>query len=143
MLLQGLRGARQFIAHHQEKTGMIGRLGPGATGLSCHILLHVCNMGQNRCSGSDLHHSKTRRVEPDSILLAGIQGSGNGGGWGRAGGTGGMGGPMGGPMGRHGAGYPRSPQPQKGRPEGKKNLERISKETGGRMFDVSKEWPCP
>ena len=70
-----------------------------------------------------------------SILLPSVQGSGNGGGLGRGGGTG----PMGGPMGRHGAGYPRSPQPQKGRPDGKKILERISKETGGRMFDVSKE----
>ena len=46
---------------------------------------------------------------------------------------------MGGPMVRRGSGYPRSPQPQKGRPDGKKILERISKETGGRMFDVSKE----
>ncbi len=74
-----------------------------------------------------------------SILLPSLQGSGNGGGWGRGGGTGGMGGPVGGPMGRHGAGYPRPPQAQKSRPDGKKILERISKETGGRMFDVSKE----
>jgi VWFA-related protein len=73
-----------------------------------------------------------------SILLPSMQGSGNSGGWGR--GPGGMGGPTGGPMGRRGPGYPpRSPQPQKGRPDGKKILDRISKETGGRMFDVSKE----
>ena len=49
------------------------------------------------------------------------------------------GGGMGGGMGRHGGGrgYPREEQ----RPDGKKVLERISKETGGRMFEVSKKDP--
>jgi VWFA-related protein len=62
----------------------------------------------------------------------------NGGGWG--------GGGMGGPWGRRGGypggggGYPR-PQPQQEHPDGKKVLERISKETGGRMFEVSKKQP--
>jgi VWFA-related protein len=66
----------------------------------------------------------------------------------REGGGGGFGGPhigMGGPgmggggMGRHGGGrgYPRDEV----RPDGKKVLERISKETGGRMFEVSKKDP--
>lgn len=49
----------------------------------------------------------------------------------------GMGGPMGGPMGggrrRGGAG----PYPQEERVDGKKILARISKETGGRMFEAS------
>jgi VWFA-related protein len=50
----------------------------------------------------------------------------------------GMGGPWGGGgMGRHGGGYPR--YPQESRPDGKKILERISKETGGRLFEVSKK----
>jgi VWFA-related protein len=51
----------------------------------------------------------------------------------------GGGGGMGGGMGRHGGGrgYPRDEQ----RPDGKKVLERISKETGGRMFEVSKKDP--
>ncbi|HMK28613.1 MAG TPA: VWA domain-containing protein [Terriglobales bacterium] len=49
---------------------------------------------------------------------------------------GGFGGHMGG-MGRHGGGYPRYPQVQ--HPDGKKVLERISRETGGRMFEVSKK----
>ena len=41
-------------------------------------------------------------------------------------------------MGRHGGmGGPRYPQEQ--RPDGKKILERISKETGGQMFEVSKK----
>lgn len=51
--------------------------------------------------------------------------------WGGFGGRSGGGG-----MGRHGGGR-RSPQ--KSRPNGKKILERISKETGGRLFEVSKK----
>jgi len=47
-----------------------------------------------------------------------------------------MGGPMGG--GRSGRGGGRYP-PQEQRPDGKKILEQISKETGGRMFKVSKK----
>jgi VWFA-related protein len=50
-----------------------------------------------------------------------------------------MGGGMGGGMGRHGGGYPR-PQ-QESRPDGKKMLERLSKETGGRFFEASKKHP--
>ena len=51
----------------------------------------------------------------------------------------GMGGPWGGggPMGRRGGGGPR--YPQESRPDGKKILARISQETGGRMFEVSKK----
>jgi VWFA-related protein len=62
-------------------------------------------------------------------------GMGGHGGWG--GGMGGMGG-MGGGMGRHGGGYPRQ---QESRPDGKKILQRLSKETGGRYFEVSKKHP--
>ncbi len=40
-------------------------------------------------------------------------------------------------MGRHGG----SRYPQEERPDGKKILERISKETGGRLFEVSKKQP--
>lgn len=48
---------------------------------------------------------------------------------------------MGGPgMGRRGGGGQRYPQ-QEPRPDGKKVLERISKETGGRLFEVSKKEP--
>jgi len=48
-----------------------------------------------------------------------------------------MGGPMGGGRGGRGGGsrYPR----QEDRPDGKKILEQISKETGGRLFKVSKK----
>jgi len=49
---------------------------------------------------------------------------------------GGWGGPGGG-MGRPGGGYPQQQQ----HPDGKKVLERISRETGGRFFEVSKKQP--
>ena len=74
-----------------------------------------------------------------SILFADEEGSG-GGGYGHhgmGGGMGGMGG-MGGGMGRHGGGYPR---PQESRPDGKKILEKLSKDTGGRFFEASKKHP--
>ena len=61
-----------------------------------------------------------------SILFKDDEGYGNRGGW-----TGG-GGPVGG--GRRGG---RGPQQE--RPDGKKILEQISKETGGRLFEVSKK----
>ena len=50
-------------------------------------------------------------------------------------GGGGMGGPMGGGGRRSGR---RQEEP---RPDGKKVLERISKETGGRLFEVSNKQP--
>ena len=68
-----------------------------------------------------------------SILFAdsaaypgGFGGRGSGGGWGRPGG-----------------GYPRFPQPQPGQStaDGERVLERISNETGARMFEVSKKQP--
>jgi VWFA-related protein len=65
-----------------------------------------------------------------SILFAAPQGYGGGGGYGGRG--------MGG-RGRHGGG--RGGYPQETRPNGKKILEQISKETGGRSFEVSKKQP--
>lgn len=72
-----------------------------------------------------------------SILFADPDAYRSSGGWDRGGG-------MNGPWGRRGGGYPggyppRSPQPQQEHPDGKKMLERISRETGGRMFGVSKK----
>jgi VWFA-related protein len=55
-----------------------------------------------------------------------------GGGMGRHGGWGGPGGGMGRPGGSY---------PQQSHPDGKKVLERISRETGGRFFEVSKKQP--
>ncbi|MBZ5629320.1 MAG: VWA domain-containing protein, partial [Acidobacteriia bacterium] len=64
-----------------------------------------------------------------SILFADEEGYG--GGWGG----------MGGGMGRRGSGYPRFPQPRQSTADGKKVLERISRETGAHFFEVSKKLP--
>src|SRR5271156_3002252 len=68
-----------------------------------------------------------------SILFADKEGYGNGGGYGGYGGghTGGLGGGMG------GGGHRR--YPQESRPDGKKILQQLSKETGGRFFEVTKK----
>jgi VWFA-related protein len=78
-----------------------------------------------------------------SILFADHdeQGGGHyGGGYGGHGGWGGGGMGGGGPMGGGGGGGHRR-QPEEDRPDGKKILTRISKETGARMFEVSKKLP--
>jgi VWFA-related protein len=72
-----------------------------------------------------------------SILFSSEEQGYGGGGYGRPG-MGGMGGRGGGGMGRHGGGYPSS---QQSRPDGKKILEKLSKETGGRFFEASKKHP--
>ena len=66
-----------------------------------------------------------------SILFADKEGYGNSGGYG----GGHMGGMGGGGMG--GGGHRR--QPQESRPDGKKILQQLSKETGGRFFEVTKK----
>jgi VWFA-related protein len=66
-----------------------------------------------------------------SILFADKEGYGNGGGYG----GGHMGGMGGGGMG--GGGHRR--YPQESRPDGKKVLQQLSKETGGRFFEVTKK----
>jgi VWFA-related protein len=68
-----------------------------------------------------------------SILFADEDAYGSGG----RGGYGGHGGYGGGGMGRGGGGR----YPQQDRPDGKKVLERISKETGGQLFEVKKKLP--
>jgi VWFA-related protein len=60
-----------------------------------------------------------------------------GGGYGR---HGGMGGGMGG-MGRRGGGGGYPSRQQESRPDGKKILEKLSKETGGRFFEATKKHP--
>jgi VWFA-related protein len=58
------------------------------------------------------------------------------------GGIPGMGGPgAGGGMGRHGGGGRGGYPSRESRPDGKKVLEQISKQTGGRMFEVSRKMP--
>ena len=72
-----------------------------------------------------------------SILFADKEGYGNGGGYGGGGYGGGHGGGMGG--GGMGGGHHR--YPEESRPDGKKVLEQLSKETGGRFFEVTKKQP--
>ncbi|MBV9340694.1 MAG: VWA domain-containing protein [Acidobacteria bacterium] len=72
------------------------------------------------------------------IFFKGEESSGNPGGF-RF--PGGMGGPMGGPMGGHRRGGRGAPYPEQTTVDGKKILERIARETGGRMFEVSKKEP--
>jgi VWFA-related protein len=71
-----------------------------------------------------------------TVLFKDDEEHGNHGGFGFPGGMGGGG--MGG--GRHGGGQ-RPPEQEEQRPDGKKILTRISKETGGRLFEVSKKQP--
>ncbi len=65
----------------------------------------------------------------------GYHGGMGGGGMGRPGGWGGQGVAMG--RGPGGGGYPQQPS----HPDGKKVLQQISRETGGRFFEVSKKEP--
>ena len=73
-----------------------------------------------------------------SILFSSEEEGFGGGGYGHRGMGGGGWGGMGGGMGRHGGGYPR---PQESRPDGKKILEKLSTQTGGRFFQASKKHP--
>ncbi len=77
-----------------------------------------------------------------SILFKDDEGYGNRGGFGGpriglGGGGGPWGGGGGGGMGRRGGGH----YPSEERPDGKKILEQISRQTGGRLFEVSKKEP--
>jgi len=80
-----------------------------------------------------------------SILFKGDEGGGfrgmDRGGMGRGGRRGGMGWPGGGGGGWPGGGGGGRRMPERNRPDGKKILAQISKETGGRLFEVSKKHP--
>jgi VWFA-related protein len=96
--------------------------------------LIILSDGVDRGSKESLQNSIETAQRADtlvySILFADREGYGNGGGYG-----GGHGGGGGGGMG--GGGHHR--YPQESRPDGKKVLEQISRETGGRFFEVSKK----
>jgi VWFA-related protein len=76
-----------------------------------------------------------------SVYFKGEEDSGGHSGFGFPRMGGGMGGPTGGPMGGGGRRGGGDRYPQEQRPDGKKVLERISKETGGRIFEASKKQP--
>jgi len=108
--------------------------------------LFILSDGVDRGSKETLEDSVQAAQRADtsiySILFADEeshehQGYGGHGGWGGGHGGPGMGG--GWPGGGGGGGGRRYPQEQ--RPDGKKVLDRISTETGGRLFEVSKKLP--
>ena len=95
--------------------------------------------GEDRGSKEPLDEAVESAQRADAIvytvLITDHESNYGGFGGGRRGGWGGMG--RGGGMGRPGGGYPGREQ----RPDGKKVMERLAKETGGRMFEVSKKQP--
>lgn len=97
------------------------------------VLSDGVDRGSKETMASAIEAAQRADTQVYSVLFTDEQEYGNRGG--RGGGGGGMGG-MGG-MGRHGGGRGRYPQEE--RPDGKKILEKISKETGGRLFEISKK----
>ena len=107
--------------------------------------LVVLSDGVDRGSKESLESAVEAAQRADTLVYCVLfkgeeEDHGNRGGFGFPGGGGGMGGGgMGGGRGRHGGGGQRYPQEE--RPDGKKVLERIAKETGGRFFEASKKQP--
>jgi VWFA-related protein len=96
--------------------------------------LSVLSDGVDRGSMESLESAIESAQRADTVVYAVLfkddEEYGNRGGFGFPGGMGG---------GRHGGGGRGEPQEE--RPDGKKILTRISKETGGRLFEVSKKQP--
>jgi VWFA-related protein len=113
-----------------------------------HKALIILSDGVDRGSKETLEDAIEAAQRSDTLVYSILfadrdeQGGGHygGGGYGGHGGWGGGGMGGGGPMGGGGGGGHRR-QPEEDRPDGKKILTRISKETGARMFEVSKKLP--
>lgn len=106
------------------------------------VLTDGVDMGSKENLDEAIESAQRANTVVYSILFKDDEAYGNGGGFGRTGiSIPGMGGPGmgGGGMGRGGMGRGRRLPEQHA--DGKKVLERISKETGGRMFEVSKKEP--
>jgi VWFA-related protein len=141
---QGGQGGGQG-GHHRGGRGA-GTLLYDAIYLSSEDLMHkqqgrkalvLLTDGDDRGSKESLENAIESAQRADTLVYSILfkdpdagNGGGYGGGPGGGGGRGGMGG-----GGRHGGGYPQ----QESRPDGKKVLERISRETGGRFFEVTKK----
>ena len=93
------------------------------------ILSDGVDRGSKESLGSAIESAQRANTIVYSILFKDDEGFGSRGSSGGWGGRGGMG----------GGGGRRYPQQQEQRPDGKKILERISKETGGRLFEVTKK----
>jgi len=94
------------------------------------VLSDGVDRGSKETLGSAVEAAQRADTLVYSILFKDDQAYSHGGGFGFPGGMGGGG------MGRHGGG---GRYPQESRPDGKKVLEQISKETGGELFEVSKK----
>ncbi len=94
------------------------------------VLSDGVDRGSKESLGSAIESAQRANTIVYSILFKDDEAFGSHGGYGGGGGWGGHGG-----MGGGG----RRPQQQEQRPDGKKILERISKETGGRLFEVTKK----
>jgi VWFA-related protein len=101
------------------------------------VLSDGVDRGSKESLESAIESAKRADTIVYSVLFVGEQPRGGGGGFGgpRLGGLGGLGG-----GGRRGGGGGQR-YPQEERPDGKKILDRISKETGGHLFEVSKKLP--
>jgi VWFA-related protein len=92
------------------------------------LLSDGVDTGSKETLGSAIESAQRADTLVYSILFEDPNGYGNN--------MGGFGGPR---MGRRG-GMGRTPYPTMNRPDGKKILEQISRETGGRFFEVSRKW---
>ena len=107
------------------------------------VLSDGVDMGSKESMEAAIESAQRANTIVYSILFKDDEAYGNGGGFGRTGiSIPGLGGPgMGGPgMGRGGMGRGGRRYPEE-HADGKKVLERISKETGGRLFEVSRKEP--
>ena len=89
------------------------------------VLSDGVDMGSKTTLESAIEAAQRADTVVYSILFSDAQAYGSGGGFGG--------------IGRQGGGRGRNPEQE--RPDGKKILARISKETGGRLFEVSKKEP--
>ena len=100
------------------------------------VLSDGVDRGSKETLASAIESAQRANTVVYSILFKDDEPYGSRGGYGGGGGHGGWGGHGGGGGGGGGRRYP--PREEQ-RPDGKKILERISKETGGRLFEVSKK----
>ncbi len=98
------------------------------------ILSDGVDRGSKETLASAIESAQRANTVVYSILFKDDEPYGSHGGYGGGGGHGGWGG-----HGSGGGGGHRYPPQEEQRPDGKKILERISKETGGRLFEVSKK----
>jgi VWFA-related protein len=111
--------SNEVMAHQQNRKAIL-------------VLSDGVDHGSKETLASAIEAAQRANTAVYSVLFSSEEQNGNAGGWGRPG-MGGMGG-----MGRRGGG---GRYPQEARPDGKKILQQLSKQTGGQLFEVSKKEP--